>query len=103
MAHHRLSDEVSVISKTNWYAIVAGLLIVVFVAGLATVSSMKAPVSEIRIRNATDRDLENVVVGRGHYGQIGRGEVSGYESWGRHIDTRACRWLRMEGRCSCSQ
>lgn len=74
--------EGTVISKGTWYVISAALLIILFVAALVVVSSIKAPVSDIRIRNATGEDLQNVVVGRGHYGNIGRGEVSGYESWG---------------------
>ena len=91
------SDEVALISKKNWCVIVAGLLIVVLLTWLVAVSSIKAPVSQIRIRNATDRDLENVVVGRGHYGHIQRGEVNGYESWGpAHKYARV--WLVADGK-----
>jgi len=74
--------EVPAITKANWYVVVAALLIVSLVVALVAVSSIKAPVSDIRIRNATGRDLQDVVLGRGHYGKIGGGEVSGYKSWG---------------------
>jgi hypothetical protein len=70
------------ISKSNWYVVAAALLIVIFVVGLVVVSGMRGPASDIRIRNATGRDLQDVVVGRRQYGKIGRGETSGYQSWG---------------------
>lgn len=82
MAAIREPTEVAVISKANWHVISAALLTILFVAVLVVVSSIKSPVSDIRIRNATGEDLQNVVVGRGQYGNILRGEVSGYESWG---------------------
>jgi len=76
------SDEVAMISRSNWYVIVAALFIVSLVIALVAVSTIKGPVSEIRIRNSTNRDLQDVTVGRGHYGSIGRGEVSAYQTWG---------------------
>jgi hypothetical protein len=76
------SDEVAVISRSNWIVIVAVLLFVSLLIGLMAVSSVKAPVSDIRIRNSTNRDFQDVTVGRGHYGSIGRGEVSAYQTWG---------------------
>ena len=76
------SDEVAVISRPNWYVIVAVLFVVSLLIGLVVVSSIKGPVSDIRIRNSTNHDLQDVIVGRGHYGSIGRGEVSAYQTWG---------------------
>jgi hypothetical protein len=76
------SHEVPVISTTNWYVVVAVLLIVTLLTGLVVVSSIKVPVSQIRIRNSTDRNLQSVEVGRGYYGSIGRGAVSDYQAWG---------------------
>jgi hypothetical protein len=76
------SEEVEVISRSNWYVIVAVLLFVSLLIGLMALSSIKAPVSEIRIRNSTNHDLQDVTVGRGHYGSIGRDEVSAYQTWG---------------------
>jgi hypothetical protein len=81
MAPEPEPNGVAVISA-NWYVIVTALLTVFLLIALVAVSSIKGPVSDIRIRNATGRDLQDVAVGRGHYGQIGRGEVSGYQSWG---------------------
>jgi hypothetical protein len=76
------SDEVAVISRSNWYVIAAALLLISLLITIVAVSSIKAPVSDIRIRNSTDRDLHDVAVGHGHYGLIGRGEVSDYQTWG---------------------
>jgi hypothetical protein len=76
------TDEVAVISRSNWCVIVAVLFIVSLLIGLVAVSSIKGPVSDIRIRNSTNFDLQDVTVGRGHYGSIGRGEVSEYQTWG---------------------
>jgi hypothetical protein len=76
------SNEVAVISKTNWYVVVAVLFIVTLLIGLLVVSNVKGPVSQIRIRNSTDRNLESVEVGRGHYGSIAPGAVSEYQAWG---------------------
>jgi hypothetical protein len=76
------TNEGVVISRSNWLVIAAALLIVLLLLALVTISSFKSPVSDIRIRNSTNRDLQDVTVGRGHYGPIGRGEVSGYQSWG---------------------
>jgi hypothetical protein len=82
MALEPESTEGVVISRSNWFVISAALLIVFLLIALVTISSFKSPVSDIRIRNATNRDLQDVVVGRGRYGQIGRGDVSEYQSWG---------------------
>jgi hypothetical protein len=75
-------DEVAAISRPNWYVIAATLLVISILIAVVTARGTKGPVSDIRIRNATDRDLQDVVVGRGHYGPIGRGESSEYQSWG---------------------
>jgi hypothetical protein len=82
MAPDRESNEAVAISRSSWYVIVAALLIIFLLIALVAVSSIKAPLSQIRIRNSTDRDFEDVIVGRGHYGSIRPGDVSGYQSWG---------------------
>ena len=82
MAPNAESDEVAAISRSNWFVIAAALLIISFLIALVTISSIKAPVSDIRIRNSTERDLQDVTVGHGHYGSIRRGEITDYQTWG---------------------
>jgi len=42
----------------------------------------EVPKSDIRIRNASNVSLHDVVVGRTHYGDIAVGESTSYKSWG---------------------
>jgi hypothetical protein len=77
-------EEVPVVSKPNWYVIAATLfgisLLIAIVFGRDF--HPQGPISDIRIHNATDHDLQDVVVGPAHYGPIGRGDSSRYQSWG---------------------
>ena len=82
MASIDKSDEVAAISRANWFAIAATLFVVALLIAVVFGRSVKSPISDIRIRNATNRNLQGVVVGRSHYGSIQRGESSGYQSWG---------------------
>jgi hypothetical protein len=75
-------DAAALVSRPNWYVIAATLLVISLLIAIVFGHGTKGPISDIRIRNATDRDFQNVVVGRAHYGPIGRGDSSGYQSWG---------------------
>ena len=65
---------------TYWLtaATVTGLLVVlVFVLW-----PKEIPQSNVRVRNASSVTLQNVVVGKAHYGDLGPGESSQYQTWG---------------------
>jgi len=78
------SDDASVVSKPNWYVIAATLLAISLLIAIVFGRDfhINGPTSDVRIHNATDHDLQDVVVGPAHYGSIQRGVSSGYQSWG---------------------
>ena len=78
------SDEVAAISKPNWFVVAATLFVVVLLIAVVfgRTVRVKGPVSDIRIRNATNYHLQSVVVGRSRYRSIQRGDSNEYQSWG---------------------
>jgi len=72
---------------TYWLtaATVTGLLVVLVFA----LWPKEIPQSKVRVRNASSVTLQNVVVGKAHYGDLGPGESSQYQTWGPRIHTPA--------------
>ena len=99
------SDDVAVVPKPNWYVVAATLLAISLLIAIVFGRDFRAqgPISDIRIHNSTDQDLQDVVVGTAHYGSIGRGDSSGYQSWARPTATRSSRYLLTGSPCFFSQ
>jgi hypothetical protein len=75
-------------SGPNWrprFSVLAASVLAVI--GLLSIALYVAappagPLSDVRVKNATGLDLNEVVVGPAHYGDIANGDVSPYLSWG---------------------
>ena len=69
------------LSRPRYWATAATVAAVLGVL-LIAVWPREVPKSDIRVRNASDVTLRDVVVGRTHYGDIAAGESTPYQSWG---------------------
>jgi len=78
--------------RPNAWILAAALLAAVATALLpALVRPPAPPLSDIRVRNASSIDFENVVINHSNYGTVKSGETTGYQRWGP-----AYRYARVE-------
>ncbi|MBS0579296.1 MAG: hypothetical protein JSR36_08550 [Proteobacteria bacterium] len=58
------------------------LLIALLVVLAFALWPQSTPISDVRVINASTHTLRNIVVGKGHYNDLGPGQASEYRSWG---------------------
>jgi hypothetical protein len=69
------------LSRPRYWATAATVAAVLGVL-LIALWPREVPKSDIRVRNASDVTLHDVLVGRTHYGDIAGGESTVYQTWG---------------------
>jgi hypothetical protein len=76
------SDTLELFARPRYFAVII-IAIVAFVAlFVAFFWPRPVPLTDARVRNASQFTLTDVVIGKGHYGDITAGEITEYRTWG---------------------
>ncbi|SRR5258706_11326343 len=69
-------------NATPRVALVFALVCLVLVALGIAVWPTPTPTANVRVRNISRVQLQDLIIGRGHYGSVDAGSTSPYQSWG---------------------